>query len=77
MLLTGGLSVFAGRSGIRSKGKLTVTYQRVAEQATAPVASPEQSDPIDQIRKLAELRDAGILTTEEFEAKKADLLSRM
>jgi hypothetical protein len=30
-----------------------------------------------QIRKLAELRDAGILTAEEFDAKKADLLARM
>jgi hypothetical protein len=31
---------------------------------------------IDQIRKLAELRDEGILTDEEFAAKKQDLLSR-
>jgi hypothetical protein len=31
----------------------------------------------DQIRKLAELKDAGILTEEEFQAKKKDLLSRM
>jgi hypothetical protein len=28
LLMTGGLSVFAGRKGIRSKGKLTVTYSR-------------------------------------------------
>jgi hypothetical protein len=31
----------------------------------------------DQIRKLAELRDAGILTPEEFEKKKTELLGRM
>jgi hypothetical protein len=31
----------------------------------------------DQIRKLAELRDTGFLTTEEFEATKAELLARM
>lgn len=30
-----------------------------------------------QIQKLAELRDAGIVTEEEFEAKKRDLLDRM
>lgn len=77
LILTGGLSIFAGRGGIRSKGKLTVTYQRVADRAVAPSASEESSDPISQIRKLAELRDAGILSIEEFEAKKADLLSRM
>jgi len=31
----------------------------------------------DQIRKLAELRDNGILTEEEFSAKKTELLKRM
>jgi len=31
----------------------------------------------DQIRKLGELRDSGVLTSEEFEAKKTELLSRM
>jgi hypothetical protein len=31
---------------------------------------------IDQIRKLAALRDEGILTEEEFSAKKTELLSR-
>jgi len=30
----------------------------------------------EQLRKLAELRDAGVLTDEEFEAKKAQLLGR-
>ena len=31
----------------------------------------------DQIRKLAELREAGAITDEEFEEKKKDLLDRM
>jgi uncharacterized membrane protein YeaQ/YmgE (transglycosylase-associated protein family) len=31
----------------------------------------------EQIRKLAELRDEGVLTDEEFEAKKQELLSRL
>lgn len=34
-------------------------------------------DSLQQIRKLAELRDAGILTDEEFNAKKSQLLDRM
>jgi hypothetical protein len=77
LLLTGGLSVFAGRRGIRSKGKLTVTFQRVAGEPSTRVAAQEQDDPVSQIRKLAELRDAGILTDDEFTAKKAELLGRM
>ena len=32
---------------------------------------------IDQIRKLGELRDSGILTEEEFAAKKSELLARI
>ena len=31
----------------------------------------------DQIKKLAELRDAGILSSEEFESKKKELLARL
>lgn len=42
----------------------------------SPPAKPVDSIP-DQIRKLAELKDAGILTDEEFQQKKIDLLSRM
>ena len=32
---------------------------------------------IDQIRKLAELREQGIVTDDEFTAKKKELLSRI
>jgi hypothetical protein len=32
---------------------------------------------VDQIRKLAELQEEGILTDEEFTAKKQELLSRL
>ena len=35
------------------------------------------ADPLEQIRKLAELRDAGLLTEAEFEAKKTELLRRV
>ena len=34
-------------------------------------------DVADQIAKLATLRDQGAITTEEYEAKKAELLDRM
>lgn len=47
--------------------------------APASVAPPPPSapDPIEQLRRLGELRDAGVLTDEEFAAKKADILSRL
>lgn len=36
-----------------------------------------EDDPVAQIRKLGELRDAGLLSDDEFAAKKAQILDRM
>jgi hypothetical protein len=49
-----------------------------ASSSASSAPPPPAGDAIiDQIKKLAELRDAGIISGEEFEAKKADLLSRL
>ncbi len=45
--------------------------------APAPVASSAMEDTVKTIERLAELRQKGILTEEEFAAKKAELLSRL
>ena len=45
--------------------------------APAVAAAPAKEDVLDQLKKLAELRDAGVLSEEEFSAKKADLLARL
>jgi hypothetical protein len=46
-----------------------------APPAVAPAAAvPNQSDYIDELKRLAELRDIGIITAEDFEAKKKQLL---
>ena len=59
---------------IRPNGFLTVTYE-----LAVPVAemAPKGPDLIDQIKRLGELRDTGILTAAEFESKKAELLARL
>lgn len=41
-----------------------------------PVPTPEP-DVYEQLRKLGELRDLGIVTPEEFEQKKRELLARI
>ena len=43
--------------------------------AAPPPAAPPGGDLVEQLRKLGELRDAGILTEEEFAAQKAKLLA--
>ena len=39
-----------------------------------PVQAPSGQSPLDELKKLAELRDAGIVTDEEFDRVKARLL---
>jgi hypothetical protein len=62
-------------TSIRPKGFLTVTYR--LQGANSDVATPSPADPIEQIIRLGQLRDAGLITDDEFDNKKADLLQRM
>jgi hypothetical protein len=47
------------------------SYKSNRNNRTAP---PAPAGSIDDLRQLAELRDSGIITTEEFEAKKKQIL---
>lgn len=58
----------------------TVRYEGThpaSASAPAPSSIEGERDPIAQLKELAALRDAGILTEAEFEAKKVDILGRM
>jgi hypothetical protein len=69
LLVTGGLSVFAGSSGIRSQGSITVTFAR---QASAPTPAP--ADLSGRLSALEAAKTAGLLTNEEYAAKRAAIL---
>lgn len=77
---TGGNSIVArGLSrGEAEEGKrlLDDCISRVRRAATPAPEKPEP-DIMDQIRKLGELRDAGLITPQEFDAKKSELLERL
>lgn len=50
----------------------------IAAPPVAVVSAPDAApDPLDQLRKLADLRDAGVLTEDEFTEKKAELMGRV
>ncbi|MFJ4284049.1 SHOCT domain-containing protein [Paenarthrobacter nicotinovorans] len=53
--------------------------QVVASAPTAPAAAPAglPVDVMAQLQQLGQLRDAGVLTDDEFAAKKSDLLGRI
>ena len=72
-----------------NKKSYTVTYQVKPPQKSQPHPQLQQSQTIiqpikrtqsidipEQIRKFAELKEQGILTEEEFQTKKRELLSK-
>jgi hypothetical protein len=80
------------RQALRAAGqemsKAMEQAQRLARQAaedmTKLVADPPRvrtrrppDSPVELIREVARLRDEGLITEEEFQTKKADLLSRV
>jgi len=57
---------------------LQATYGGVADQAMRDAqAKAAADDPATKLKKLGEMKDAGLITPEEFEAKKAEILAEM
>lgn len=89
-LLVGALTIYAAgnKADITSMNKndgrsLADTIRATISGQTMPAGNESAAtvgavaDPIVQLRELAELRDAGVLTPQEFDAKKAEILERM
>jgi uncharacterized membrane protein YeaQ/YmgE (transglycosylase-associated protein family) len=51
--------------------------EQMLRQAHHAQAQADVQEVTDEIRKLSDLRDEGVLTDDEFEAKKRELLSRL
>jgi membrane protease subunit (stomatin/prohibitin family) len=50
-------------------------YQQQGQQpAAAPPAAPAEADYTAELEKLAKLRDEGVITADDFDAKKKQLL---
>jgi len=59
-------------------GFVELVRSRIGRPHTASAQVPNhQGSPMEQLKSLAELRDQGIVTEEEFQAKKVELLSKM
>lgn len=65
------------KSGMALEAAGRAVLDTSASMETARGAAAAPPDIADQLRKLADLHSAGVLTDEEFAAKKADLLNRM
>jgi membrane protease subunit (stomatin/prohibitin family) len=66
----------AGRVRHRQEQKWAAQDQPASEQEApqAPQAPPAEADYTAELEKLAKLRDEGVITAEDFEAKKKQLL---
>lgn len=51
--------------------------QATPPQQAAPAATPAGNPVMEQLQQLAGLRDAGVLSEEEFQAKKTELLGKL
>lgn len=59
---------------------LDVLHMQLSRLPTASPAEPDtpaSDDPVEQLRKLGELRDSGVITPEQFETKREELLRRI
>jgi len=67
----------AGPVGLATAHLLSTPASSPLAPAGLRPAGPASPDPLDRIAKLAQLRDSGALTNEEFEAQRAKLLAEM
>lgn len=69
----------AGRGGARRRTRRRMNRRDAGapEPAAAAPAQDSSSDPMEELKKLGELHKAGVLTDEEFSAKKAEILAKM
>jgi hypothetical protein len=65
----------AGRVSRRQQNRYAAQDQQAGEpQAAPPAAAPAEPEYMAELEQLAKLRDQGILSPEEFEAKKKQIL---
>lgn len=80
-VIAGTATAVSNRVSRRQAGRWATQEQQQYEQqqaAQAPVqqAAPDPADtPIEELKKLGELHDSGVLTDEEFAAAKAKILN--
>jgi hypothetical protein len=80
--MVGGMGYMAGKSAANRAGREESQEQRLAglEGQTAAASPPAAAAPaggtvVEQLKQLAELRDSGVLTPEEFEREKQKILA--
>jgi membrane protease subunit (stomatin/prohibitin family) len=71
-VVVGGAAHMGAKSAQRSQA--AAQQEAPAAPQQAPAAAPPELDDAAQIQKYAELKEQGLITQEEFEAKKKQIL---
>jgi hypothetical protein len=74
--VVGGAAYYAGKR-VQGNRDEQAAYEDQVDELSARADEADEgvsNADIDQLRKLAELKDAGVLTTEEFDAQKRKIL---
>ena len=58
-------------------GETDILMKKVQSEHTAAPNHPSSENSTETLKKLAELRDAGVLTEKEFQDKKTEILNRL
>jgi hypothetical protein len=73
-VVAGTATAVSGRVARRQQNKYAAQDQQAEPQAAPPAAAPAEPEYMAELEQLAQLRDQGILSPEEFEAKKKQIL---
>lgn len=77
-VIAGTASAVAGRVNRRQQQRFSEQEAPAPEAAApAPAAGPSTDDLITKLKELANLKDQGILTEDEFNVQKAKILAEM
>lgn len=75
-----GILIFIYMLIVKPAGTLVVTYEYQPDERTTTLSDKPRkplADPSSALASLARMRDAGHITPEEYEAKKAEIMGRM
>jgi hypothetical protein len=79
-VIAGTATAVAGRVNRRQQEKYSEQEAQAQQAAPPPAAAEPAADSdelINKLKELASLKDQGILTEEEFNAQKANILAQM
>jgi hypothetical protein len=73
-VVAGTATAVSGRVARRQQRRYAAEEQEAYQQAPPPSAAADEPDYVGELEQLAQLKSQGIISEEEFEAKKKQIL---